>query len=87
MLRILPLNQHVENNAPRVTVKLQAAARLAAELTAPPAVEARISRMPRENQLAVSSHPRVAAKSQAAVRSHAAVESQAAAGLAKGRTA
>jgi hypothetical protein len=57
MLRIPPLNQHVENNAPRATVKLQAVARLAAELTAPPAVEARIPRKSLENQLAVSSHP------------------------------
>lgn len=86
MLRIPPLNQHVENNAPRVTVTLQAVARLAAELTAPPAVEARMLRMPRENLLAVSSHPRAAAKSQAAVKFHAAAESQAVAVLAKGRT-
>jgi hypothetical protein len=44
-------------------------------------------RMPRENQLAVSSHPRAAAKSQAAVELQAATESQAVAVLAKGRTA
>lgn len=65
MCRIMLQKQHVGSNALMVAVSLREVARFAVEPAALFAVEDRMKRMPPQNQLAVSSHPGVAAKSQA----------------------